>query len=346
MHFSLMVVTEDGTQESIEQALLPFGDFENTTDEYVQSVSILEDYEALCPDGMSILDYVMSENGYSTSTEGDESNRKRHSRWLGILFLIMSGMCSVLAIGLKQPGFLLGSLVAFVYWQRVDDASDSHVTNEEGEPLLVEGKEPDLEGEHKHGWILMSTQGELLDVVVRTNPNAQWDAWVVGGRYDSRLVSHGVSVNHARKGEIARDRMADFCEEEARQRWHTMQEVVGEHFGTFTTFNQLYQVYPDIEQVRRIYEAQPVKQAQSQAVDIAIRFTDIENFACSEKDYVEHMRSVVLQTSALLDVEGVWHEKGWGPDEGQEGRIWDARFEQLYDAIPEDAFITIVDCHM
>lgn len=52
-----------------------------------------------------------------------------------------------------------------------------------GTPLGL-GSEPDLDGDHKFGWVAVDlVSGEVVQVVRRTNPNAKWDYWTIGGRY-------------------------------------------------------------------------------------------------------------------------------------------------------------------
>ncbi len=54
---------------------------------------------------------------------------------------------------------------------------------------IVYGDEPvDREGGHKRGWA-RERGGEVVEFVHRTNPNARWDWWVVGGRWSGHLIS-------------------------------------------------------------------------------------------------------------------------------------------------------------
>lgn len=41
----------------------------------------------------------------------------------------------------------------------------------------------------KHGHVLVDAAGEVVAVVDRTNPDAKWDWWTIGGRYSGRLAA-------------------------------------------------------------------------------------------------------------------------------------------------------------
>jgi hypothetical protein len=49
----------------------------------------------------------------------------------------------------------------------------------------------DREDEHKYGYALVTEDGKLVRYVDRTNPNAKWDWWGVGGRYSAKFAPPG-----------------------------------------------------------------------------------------------------------------------------------------------------------
>lgn len=51
------------------------------------------------------------------------------------------------------------------------------------------GQEPDLTEDHKHGFTLLTPDGDVYKVIRRTNPNAKWDWWTVGGRWSGKLAA-------------------------------------------------------------------------------------------------------------------------------------------------------------
>lgn len=56
-----------------------------------------------------------------------------------------------------------------------------------GTTIVPYGTEPDLSDEHRYGYALVDENGEITKVIRRTNPNAKWDWWVLGGRWRNFL---------------------------------------------------------------------------------------------------------------------------------------------------------------
>lgn len=52
-----------------------------------------------------------------------------------------------------------------------------------GRKPVLPGEEPQLEGEHKYGWYRFNEQGEVTEVIDRTNPDRKWDWYTIGGRW-------------------------------------------------------------------------------------------------------------------------------------------------------------------
>ena len=57
-----------------------------------------------------------------------------------------------------------------------------------GWPIVTSEASIDLEDTHKSGYIRVGADGEVIRCVARTNPDAKWDAWQLGGRYSGRLA--------------------------------------------------------------------------------------------------------------------------------------------------------------
>jgi hypothetical protein len=61
-----------------------------------------------------------------------------------------------------------------------------------GRKTILEGEEPDFStGEaHKYGYTVLDRNGEAIKTVDRTNPNAKWDGWQIGGRWSGMLGAY------------------------------------------------------------------------------------------------------------------------------------------------------------
>lgn len=67
-------------------------------------------------------------------------------------------------------------------------------------PILKPGDE--RSDEHKYGFIQVSDDGEVT-TIRRTNPNAEWDWWVVGGRWNGFLpTKSGERCNTTTVGDL------------------------------------------------------------------------------------------------------------------------------------------------
>ncbi|ELP2194011.1 hypothetical protein VZ50_003714 [Salmonella enterica subsp. enterica serovar Champaign] len=68
--------------------------------------------------------------------------------------------------------------------------------------IVSDESELDLEGQHTFGYAIVR-DGELIKAVRRTNPNAKWDWYQLGGRWDGFFLhKSGIRTNSLKKGEI------------------------------------------------------------------------------------------------------------------------------------------------
>lgn len=56
-----------------------------------------------------------------------------------------------------------------------------------GYEVVPFGKQPNLKMAHKYGYSLIDAGGNVVKIIYRTNPNAKWDWWVIGGRWSGML---------------------------------------------------------------------------------------------------------------------------------------------------------------
>jgi hypothetical protein len=64
----------------------------------------------------------------------------------------------------------------------------------------------DREGDHKYGYALADAGGNLIRYIDRTNPNAQWDWWQVGGRWSDMIRLRGDVSEAMRHVEVLTER--------------------------------------------------------------------------------------------------------------------------------------------
>lgn len=75
------------------------------------------------------------------------------------------------------------------------ESFEQYVLNYYRYPALQPDEAP--ANEHKYRYALLDASGHVTRVVDRTNPNAKWDWWNVGGRYRDTLITNNGPCDHA-----------------------------------------------------------------------------------------------------------------------------------------------------
>jgi hypothetical protein len=222
-----------------------------------------------------------------------------------------------------------------------------------------------LNADHKYGYAIVSSNG-LVKAVNRTNPNAKWDWYQLGGRWmgtfklypgcSGWLGNPGVYDNKAASGWVdsARKRDIDFesmrlaAAEKAGKEYDKMIGIVGSLDG-FIPWDVVLEKHgkDNIEVARTEYNDQPAKVALQASKEWHV---NLENFMCSRDDYVQIARDMACVTFAVIK-DGQWYERGsmgaWAvvSDEKDQGE-WLQQFNALLDAIPDDTLLSVYDCHI
>lgn len=222
------------------------------------------------------------------------------------------------------------------------------VTGWYGTETVAPGETPDLENTHKYGWVELDSKGEVVKVIDRTNPNKQWDWYVIGGRWSGMLLTHdGTRVDQARKGDIdfraMRNRRAREAAEEYDKvytacgglDWKAWEEVlkeVGEN---------------NIDKARQTYQSQ---QALVNIRKTKLFLFDYDQYLMPREMFIEQARQSTCVTFAVLK-DGTWYERGsmgwWGVVSNETDQAtWNQKFNELIDSLPDDTLLTVVDCHI
>ncbi len=208
---------------------------------------------------------------------------------------------------------------------------------------------------HKYGWIRVDDNGEVVAVIDRTNPDAHWDWWVVGGRWSNRLalmdgVGQARMVDQARKGEIDWDFMRDKAANEARDLYRRAHAIIASrpipNWGAMLGENL---TRAQMDAVRDNYNTDLVV-IDLRAAEIWDFDEGYERFDCTETEYADRAARGALATFAVV-VGGQWYERGsmgwWGVVSGEkDDDEWNRQFEELVMGLSDDTLLTVVDCHI
>lgn len=216
-----------------------------------------------------------------------------------------------------------------------------------------------------------------------TNPNRKWDWYQIGGRWSGFLkLKAGVKgklgsrslldsspddrrgrAGQARKGDIDVAGMRDEAGEKAGAKWDIINPVIAPHEMTYMDWKLSQEMSMrngavDYELARKTYHGQDLMMAV-QAVtadknhphrDMFVWLDDVQQYLRPRDEFVQIARNGAIGTFAVLK-DGKWAERGemgWFGmvSNEQDKNAWDQQFNDMFDALPDDTLVTIVDCHV
>lgn len=354
-HFTVLVIGPD-----VEKQLAPYHEFEctGTDDEYVQDIDETEEARAgfasatttrlKAPDGT--LHSFFNEAGewrpefsqLDPERPSFDTNRRT--------YFVPPGHAKV-----EVP---VSQVEGFAQW----------VEDYYGRKPVAFGSQPDLQDEHKYGYVLLDQAGEPLKIVRRTNPNKKWDWYQIGGRWSGffKLKDGSTGVRGERgvmgssrsnapgradqltKGAIDIAGMRDDAGREAGERWDKAAvAIAGREWHSWAKCRD--EIHKGaIDAARNLYNGQDAVKAIHAAFDSS--WIEADQFQVTRDAYVSAARSTALSTYAVV-YKGEWSargEMGWFgcSDDKVSQDAWDRLFNDLIDGLPDDTQITVVDCHI
>jgi len=227
---------------------------------------------------------------------------------------------------------------------------------------------------HKYGFAEVDANGELVRCIDRTNPDRQWDWWVVGGRWcgffplkegadgvarEGAGAAHGLkaeprTADQLRKGDVDFDRARDEAAAKGTERFTRWENCLGgaERPSAWSEFHTRAEDETDEytwDQAREAYRSQPAIDRWNRLPDSGLG-CPVAAFGFDQASYVQRCRDGAIVPFAIVK-DGKWHEKGsmgWFgcvSDERPEAD-WGAEARRLYDDLPDDTLLTLVDCHI
>lgn len=221
------------------------------------------------------------------------------------------------------------------------------VKEEYGRPIVNSGQDPDLDDEHKYGWIRLDEKGEVVELVKRTNPNAKWDWYVLGGRWRGGLLlkpEYAEAVRHHAALKARDEPIPDSllkmiegiqCETPSWMDEKTQACYVDQAPKGKIDFERMLKEARDkaarrYDEVAAMINGRPFmtwKEVREQYSDIdearrvyhdqevvrdawdKMRFLDIDEFHQSREDYIEGCSKMTVCTFAVIK-DGQWYERG------------------------------------
>ncbi|UXJ54867.1 hypothetical protein [Pseudomonas citronellolis] len=241
-----------------------------------------------------------------------------------------------------------------------------------GRPQLKDGEQPDLRDTHKWGWYRVDDEGNVTELVDRTNPNKKWDWYVLGGRWTGFFKMKegargiqgrpGILTSPSRQGhadaafkmDIDFDTMRAEAEAEAATKFDAVRSIIEPHLPV-TPWRELLDQYRGeqpakaggIDAAREAYGAQPAVQALRESDQ---RWCNAEDFAGDRADYIRKAGIASCMTFAIVK-DGKWYECGsmgwWGAvTDEKDSDTWTEEFGKLVAELPDDTLLSVYDCHI
>lgn len=384
-HFSLMVITPSKpSDEDIAQAVQPYHEYEctGTVDEYVQNVNITEEARKEYQD--STTRFYVDLNGVRHDPYLDEFYRdptveeKVKNPHMG-----GTGWGNGISYHSKDWGDGQGyrPKVHFLPegWEdiRVSDTElktfAQFVEDYYEYKRIPNGKAPKIQkGEdHSRGWYRTDSNGEVTEVIKRTNPNAKWDGYVVGGRWAGKIaLKEGVECtawcgersrwddptpagryDSARKGDIDIAFLRLKSRNEAALDYDKVYAAIGKYITPeFMTWEKMVEKHnEDYDAARKEYgEQEAVIKGREYGKSIEDHWFDLDPYIMDRDTYLDLMEIAGFSTFAILK-DGKWNARGemhmWGIV-SEERNQWEFQFEEIFKEVPDDHWVTFVDCHI
>lgn len=212
------------------------------------------------------------------------------------------------------------------------------------------------------------------------NPNAKWDWWEIGGRWagffklkpdtigkvgkqygKGKLQPTISDADVCLKKNVDFTAMRDEASKEAAARYDKVVALFGGEVPKLKPWKDyLEDKTSSVDERRDRYHAQTaiVRLNQLRTSD-TLSDTDKEflgwgfsfdDFQCTREEYCKRAANAAAVPFAVLH-EGVWYERGsmgwWGAVSDEEDIAdWSQKVADLYDTLPDDTQLTLVDCHI
>jgi hypothetical protein len=396
----VVVTKEQPTQDTLELALNPFHEFECTgmDNEFVQDIDKLGERRQEWESGTRTM-VSLSDNSLVAITDDSLYHPPTEEERVKIGPVGGIGCDNGLSFYSKDWGDGLG------YSTRVrripEGASEVIVPFREiwsfveymrdyvSIPMVDGDDSPNLIDEHKYGYFRVRG-GDVVEVIDRTNPNAKWDWWSIGGRYGGTMIPldraeaiqrgvYGIGgpnddqkaggFDICRRGNLDLESMRTVRIEGRQQQWDSLrdglvakglaEDAIILHWRVFASkVDEISAAWKALDDGSRRWDYFATTTGEFRdAIDSGVPAAMTDMFSGlgideNDPDITSWIQRVPAITAyAFITEDGEWVERGkmgwFGMSSNEQpGSLWDDRVSAFVTALPEDRWLTSVDCHI
>jgi hypothetical protein len=265
----------------------------------------------------------------------------------------------------------------FIYADEVKTARSFYERNPDLEPEIDRASDHAVLTGYKEGedlrWNDDKTEATLWSTY---NPDSKWDWWTIGGRYNTSMrikpdanaddftpsavhwtEGHGNEADHHGASDHARKRAIDYPAMIAKQRadaeaaWDKLTASTMGIEPPASGWADIRERHTDIDDARREHNAHPWNTATRKA-----GFWDAyEDFHMAAADprasYIADREASAVGGYYAVLHDGEWTARGdmgwFGMSSNETDRAsWVSKVSELIDGLPDDTWLTTVDCHI
>lgn len=198
-----------------------------------------------------------------------------------------------------------------------------------------------------NGYIAQYCHDNKLEFYDKTNPNAKWDWWVIGGRYAGSMSDNNGNTDndYLPKKDVNFSIYEKELYNNLAEKYDKLVSIVNNR--KFPHFMDLKEQY-EVDKAREIYNSHDViKEVENS--DILNFFEKLEDVLSYDKE--TYLKNKAINVPYAIVYDGKWYERGelgwWGFSNNEQSLFeWKIEFEKIWSKIPDNYWVTLIDYHI
>lgn len=216
---------------------------------------------------------------------------------------------------------------------------------DEGESLIEYIEQNYRCADGTYMYYTLNKDGTVKNVIRRTNPDARWDWYEIGGRFEGKLITNdNVKTNQARVKDINLKASYQAGLEVYLKKYEQL-HAHPSAMKDFKTFKEILAKSTDEETAKKLFWAQEAQRIYNHPLEGLPEYYKLEKpqFETYIREHYVFCWNYVLK--------GKWHagaEFGWfglNNVTSEKSREWNLHLNELFNNLNPETWLTIVDVH-